>query len=583
VWHKNLHDAYFYVIMMHVVHFTGMFMLNKSVCFSLIFVSQGIFAAHAVDLHQASLNSIKQFPLVQTPQSTVHFMSKSVTENNSLQQINQTQEDDKTIIRYQQLYKGIPVVGAQIMITKGINQAINARGNALVNGHLLDDIQINIKPELNPQQAINLAKKSYFSVNPQAKTQQEVSELQIRPGQDDELRLVYLVSFKSVLADNKPVWPFFVIDAKTGLVVQQWNNIKTYLDSGTGGNEKVHQYWYGKDGLPALDVAQNGSQCVMENAKVKLVNLGSAWDWGNRIVTPYQYSCNNNVAENVNGGFSPSNDAYYFGHTIVDMYRDWYGLNALQQANGSPMKLIMRVHFGQSYDNAFWDGQSMSFGDGNEFYPLVSLDVAGHEVTHGFTEQHSGLEYHDQSGALNESISDMAGQASRAYLLETTPQLYSKVYLQPTEVTWGIGETIVRDSFGKALRFMDFPSSDGSSADCLNKELAQSNGAYCAISYDEVVAFAEANILNPQDMQSFIVHTGSGVFNKAFYLLSKSIGIKTAYHTMIIANTKYWTPGTDFKTGACGVIYAANDLKIDITRVKTVFGQVGVDTTGCAL
>lgn len=558
-------------------------MLNKKMLFSLLFISPSILAAQVVDLHQAPLSRLNPYQMLQEPKKAIRPIASSAAKNNSLQQVNQTQEDNKTIIRYQQLYKGIPVVGAQVMITKGTNQSINAQGNALVNGHLLDDVQININPAFNGQQAIDLAKKSYFSVNPQTDTQQEISELQIRPGQDDELKLVYLVSFKSVQADNKPVWPFFVIDAQTGVVAEQWNNIKTYQDSGPGGNEKVHQYWYGKDGLPALDVTQNGDQCVMANSKVTLVNLGSIWDWSNSLLTPFQYPCNNNVAENINGGFSPSNDAYYFGHTIVDMYRDWYGVNALQQTNGSPMKLVMRVHFGQSYDNAFWDGQSMSFGDGDEFYPLVSLDVAGHEVTHGFTEQHSGLEYHDQSGALNESISDMAGQASRAYLLEKTPQLYSKAYIQPSEVTWGIGETIVRDSFGKALRFMDFPSSDGSSADCLDKGLAQSNGAYCAISYDEVVAYAKSHIDNPQDRQGFIVHTASGVFNKAFYLLSKSIGIKTAYHVMIIANTKYWTPDTDFKSGACGVIYAAKDLKIDRNLLKTVFGQVGIDTTSCSI
>jgi vibriolysin len=558
-------------------------MLNKRLCFALFFFSQTVLASQPIDLYKAPLNSLKQFSITQAPKKAFRSMASSAAENNSLQQVNQTQEDNKTIIRYQQLYKGIPVVGGQIMITQGINQSINAQSNAVVNGHLLNDIQINTNQEFNGQQAITLAKKAYFSVNPKAETQQEFSELQIRPGQNEALKLVYLVSFKIVQEDGKPAWPFFVIDAQSGSMVKQWNNIKTYLDSGTGGNEKVHQYWYGKDGVPGLEVTQVGSQCVMDNAKVKLVNLGSVWDWGNLLLTPFQYPCNKNPAENTNGGFSPSNDAYYFGHTIVDMYRDWYGLNALQQANGTPMKLVMRVHFGQSYDNAFWDGQSMSFGDGQQFYPLVSLDVAGHEVTHGFTEQHSGLEYHDQSGALNESVSDMAGQASRAYLLERTPQLYSKAYLHPTEVTWGIGETIVRDSFGKALRFMDFPSSDGSSADCLDKGMAQSNGAYCAISYDEVVAFAKLHIPNPQERQGFIVHTASGIFNKAFYLLSQNIGIKTAYHVMVIANTKYWTPSTDFKSGACGVIYAAKDLNIDTHTVKTVFGQVGVDTAQCSL
>ncbi|RUR20640.1 peptidase M4 family protein [Legionella sp. km535] len=557
-------------------------MLKKIALCAMFLSSSSLVAATEVDLYQAPLNRLNQFPLTQDASKTTRALNSS-PKNNSLQQMNQTKEDNEVITRYQQMYKGIPVIGAQIMITKTGKQVGISKDNAEVNGHLLEDIQIDIKPAISSQQALELAKKSYFNVNPQADTQQEKTELQIRPGENDELTLVYLVSFKSIQKDGKPSWPFFVIDAKTGAFVSQWNNIKTYLDSGPGGNEKVHEYWYGKDGLPGLEVTQRGNQCVMDNAKVKLVNLYSEWDWDNMINTPFQYTCNNNVEENINGAFSPSNDAYFFGHTIVNMYRDWYGLNALQQPDGRPMKLVMRVHFGTQFDNAFWDGQAMSFGDGEDFYPLVSLDVAGHEVTHGFTEQHSGLEYHDQSGALNESMSDMAGQASRAYLLEQNPLMYNKAYLQPNEITWGIGETVVREAFGKALRFMDYPSSDGSSADCLDKNLAQSKGAYCAISYDELIAFAESNFSDPQYRQNYIVHTASGVFNKAFYLLSKDLGIKKAYHLMVIANMKYWTPATDFISGACGVVYAGRELGVDSGVIQSAFGQVGIDTSNCAV
>lgn len=560
-------------------------MFKKTVLLSLFSVSFSLSAAQDLELYHASADSLKKFPLAKAPVKSVGLAkSASITPSeNTLLETSQTQEKNITITRYQQLYKGIPVIGAQVMIAAKENQGISAKMNGEVNGHLMDNIQVNTVPALNTQQAIGFAKKAYFSVNPQTPIVQEKAELQIRPVDGNNLKLVFLVSFKTTQADEKPIWPFFVIDAQSGAVLKQWNNIKTYLDSGPGGNEKVNEYWYGKDGLPSLDVVQKGNQCLMDNDKVRLVNLGSKWDWDNRILTPFQYLCNQSTEENVNGGFSPTNDAYFFGHVIVDMYKNWYGLNALQNPNGSPMKLLMRVHFGQSYDNAFWDGQAMSFGDGEDFYPLVSLDVAGHEVTHGFTEQHSGLEYHDQSGALNESLSDMAGQASRAYLLETTPLLYNKAHLQSDEVTWGIGETVVRDSFGKALRFMDYPSSDGSSADCLDKALAQSNGSYCAISYPEVVAFANTNISNLQERQSYIVHTASGVFNKAFYLLSKAIGIKKAYHIMVIANTKYWTPTSNFKDAACGVIYSAKELQVDTQLVKTIFGQVGVETAQCAV
>jgi vibriolysin len=211
----------------------------------------------------------------------------------------------------------------------------------------------------------------------------------------------------------------------------------------------------------------------------------------------------------------------------------------------------------------------------------VSLDVAGHEVTHGFTEQHSNLEYHDQSGAMNESISDMGGQTARAYMLDKQPDLYNKAYLTPNVITWGIGETIVPFGGPRALRFMDIPSTDGSSADCLDKDLAKSNGAVCRISFNDVLNYAKKNYPSPQDAQSYIVHTASGIYNKVFYQLASKIGIRNAYQVMILANVRYWRPNTGFKDGACGAIYAARDLKIDTNLMKQTFGLVGIDTTSC--
>ncbi len=554
-------------------------MLRKLFGFTLVLLSCDVLAVETVDLYQAPLSSLKHFPLLQKVKKSAHAKASSTTDNNLLQEINLTKKDSKVITRYQQMYLGVPVVGAQIMISK----EASTNNNAQVNGHLFEDIQLNTHPDLTQQQALESAQKAWLSFNPQAPMNAAQMELQIRASQGNELTLVYQVSFKSTDSNGKPAWPFFVIDAHSGTLLKQWNNIKNFADHGPGGNEKVKEYWYGQDGLPALEVAQNGTVCTMESSKVKLVNLKFAWDWNDLLATPFQYSCNNNSEDRINGAFSPANDAYYFGHTIVEMYQEWYGVNALQHPNGTPAQLVMRVHFGENYDNAFWDGQYMSFGDGADFYPLVSLDIAGHEVTHGFTEQHANLEYHDESGALNESLSDMAGQAARAYLLEKFPQLYNKMYLEPNVVTWGIGETIVRDSLGKALRFMDLPSSDGSSADCLDKALAQSKGAYCAISYADVVAFANANISSPQDRQSFIVHAASGIFNKAFYLLAKNISIKKAYHVMVIANSKYWTPTTDFAQGACGVLYSARDLAVDTNALKTIFAQVGIDTATCSI
>lgn len=559
-------------------------MLKKLLPCSLFLISSNILAADVLNLYQAPLSSLKQFSFTQKAKSKARTVARSSSEANTLQEVNQTLNNSKVITRYQQLYQGVPVVGAQVMIIAEGTQKAFVNNFVQVNGHVLENVQLNAHPSLSSQQALDLAQKAWLQFNPSKPIQEENVVLQIRHLQNNELKLVYQVSFKTVKDQDKLAWPFIIVDAQTGEIIKQWNNINHFSDTGPGGNEKTGEYWYGRAGLPTLEVTQNGDVCIMESPQVRLVNLGSSWDETSTMITPFRYMCNKNIGDRVNGAFSPTNDAYYFGHVIVNMYQEWYGLNALQNPDGTSMQLIMRVHLGQELENAYWDGQFMSFGDGgSKFYPLVSADIAGHEVTHGFTQQHAGLEYNDQSGALNESMSDMAGQATYAYLLEKFPQLYNRVNIEPDVITWKIGATVIRDPSKKAERFMDIPSLDGDSADCLDKNLAQSYGAYCAINYADIVTFANDYLSDPYNQQMYLVHTASGIFNKAFYLLANKIGIKKSYQVMLVANSKYWTPTTDFIQGACGVLYGARDLAVDIPSVKTIFGQVGIDTKSCAI
>ncbi len=566
-------------------------MQKKLVLLTWLLAANPIFAAVHVNLQHDSLNKLQAYQLV-SKQARPRSITHTVNANNFnvLKEINSTRLSNKMITRYQQLYQGIPVLGAQVMVSRYPKKVFGTSTADEVSGHLIKKIDLDIKPAFNAKQAIMLAKEAWFSVAVPSETDLEKAELQIRSGATDPLQLVYLVSFKTFdIAKREPSWPHLVVDAKTGAIINQWNKINHYKDTGPGGNEKTHEYWYGLDGLPSLEVVQQDTQCIMDDGKVRLVDLESAEDWQDNITTPYQYVCANNVEDLTNRAFSPRNDAWVFGHVVVDMYRNWYGLDALQTDSGDPAILVMRVHFGKAFDNAFWSGTSMNFGDGFMLYPLVSLDITGHEVTHGFTQQHADLEYHDQSGAINEAMSDMAGVTAQAYLLATSPVLYNKTNLTPDAIDWKIGESVVPvdllDFFEVgALRMMNMPSNDHASADCMDKRLARKNGGICAVSYEEVVMLAHVIAgKDMDDMQSMIVHYASGIFNKAFYLLAKKLGIKTAYQLMLQANINYWTPETDFRSGACGVINAANDLTLDVNSVKAVFGKVGIDVSDCTV
>ncbi|MCW3148856.1 M4 family metallopeptidase [Stutzerimonas stutzeri] len=165
------------------------------------------------------------------------------------------------------------------------------------------------------------------------------------------------------------------------------------------------------------------------------------------------------------------------------------------------MPLIGTVHYGQGYENAFWNGEQMVFGDGDGelFHRFTrSLDVVAHELTHGLIESEAALVYANQSGALNESISDVFGVLSKQHVLGQTAG----------EADWLIGAELLTDNVqGRALRSMAEPGS----------------------AYDDPVLGKDPQ---PAHMRDFIVtrddnggvHLNSGIPNRAFYLVASALG-----------------------------------------------------------
>ena len=166
-----------------------------------------------------------------------------------------------------------------------------------------------------------------------------------------------------------------------------------------------------------------------------------------------------------------------------DYYKQVHGRNGIfNDGKGVPS----RVHYGQSYVNAFWDGKQMTYGDGDgkAAGPLVSVDVAAHEMSHGVMEATANLTYSGESGGLNEASSDIFG---------ALVELRSSNADDPGD--WFVGEEIMKDR--PALRFMDKPSKDGQSPDCYNSKLGDLD-----------------------------VHYSSGVANHFAYLLANGSGAK---------------------------------------------------------
>jgi hypothetical protein len=299
------------------------------------------------------------------------------------------------------------------------------------------------------------------------------------------------------------------------------------VGTGPGGNTKTGAYEYGVNyGNLDVNVSSDGNTCTMENTRVKTIDLNHSTS--NQSSEPFSYDCMRSTHKEINAAYSPLNDAHYFGGVVYDMYDQWYSTSPLN------FQLQMKVHYGSDYENAFWDGSAMTFGDGhNHFYPLVSLDVVSHEVSHGFTDQNSDLVYSGQSGGINEAFSDIAGEAAEYFMLNSND--------------FKVGTTIFKGD--GALRYMYDPPLDGRS---IGHASDYSDG--------------------------MDVHYSSGIFNKAFYHLTNTDGwdIRKAFEVFLRANQNYWTSTTDFEQGCLGVRDAANDAGYSTADVEAAFALVGL-------
>ena len=426
--------------------------------------------------------------------------------------------------RYQQTFRGLPIFGEHVVVNEDESGNVRTLFGRKVTG-LASEIPAG-KPRLSSSSALAIGKAAGLGNRIGfMRTAAEKSQLMIHIDDNGRARKAYVVSyFADTARGGAPTRPTVVVDAENGQILRKFENLQHALvGTGPGGNAKTGQYEYGTN-FGFMDVTQSGTTCTMNNANVKTVNLNGATSG----TTAFSYTCPRNTVKVINGAYSPLNDAHFFGGVIFNMYQAYMGQAPLT------FQLTMRVHYSTNYENAFWDGSAMTFGDGaTTFYPLVSLDVGAHEVSHGYTEQNSGLIYSGQSGGINEAFSDIAGEAAEYYNNGTND------FLVGAQIFKGTG----------ALRYMANPPQDGSS------------------------------IGNAADYYSGIdVHYSSGVYNKAFYTLATTAGWNTqkAFQVFARANDLYWTASTDFNQGACGVETAALDLGYTKADVTSAFTAVGV-------
>ncbi|HLL53866.1 MAG TPA: M4 family metallopeptidase [Myxococcaceae bacterium] len=248
-------------------------------------------------------------------------------------------------------------------------------------------------------------------------------------------------------------------------------------------------------------------------------------------------------------------DAHYGMAMTWDFMKNVLGRNSIDD-KGEPLNSY--VHLDKNYNNAYWDGKQMQYGDGDgkDFGPLVTIDIAGHEIAHGLTERTAGLVYEGESGGLNEAFSDIIGKGVEWYASQQNPAI---------KFDWTLGKAAFTP--GKpndGLRYMDDPTKDGYSID----------------NYKEYPKQTE-------------VHGSSGIANHAFVLavqggtnktsgqkVENGIGMEKALKAFYRAEAYYMTPNTTFAEAKAATIKAATDLygaaSQEVKTITAAWTAVGV-------
>lgn len=271
-------------------------------------------------------------------------------------------------------------------------------------------------------------------------------------------------------------------------------------------------------------------------------------------------------------GSAPSGDpavdeAYDGSGATYDLFWDVYQRNSI---DGAGMPLVSTVHYQKGYDNAFWNGHQMVYGDGDEDLPeedrlfnrfTISLDVIGHELTHGITQYTANLTYANQSGALNESFSDVFGSLVRQYQLRQTA----------AEADWIIGKGLFTSNVsGVGLRSMKEPGT----------------------AYNDPILGKDPQ---PGHMRDYVtttrdnggVHINSGIPNHAFYYAAIEMGgyaWEKAGRIWYVTLRDRLRAGSTFQDAAnltfavAGDLFGANSLEQQ--AVKRAWSLVGIEVTG---
>ncbi|MEK6220619.1 MAG: M4 family metallopeptidase, partial [Chloroflexota bacterium] len=430
-------------------------------------------------------------------------------------------------IKYQQVYQGTPIIGGEL------NLHMTTTGELLsLSGEISPDLNLSTKFSINPNHAKSIALEMVsqrYGVSPEnlSVTIPKLSifdERLLRPSAKPA-ELVWQMEVKAI--NNDPVNIYILVNAHRGNISLHFNQVDTAWVSDQT-NTRVSTT---PGSIPALVTAGIAQKTYTANNGTSL---------------PGTFLCNETTPACTSGSDTHADAAHIYAADALDYFYFNHNRNSLDNAG---MEVISSVHFDSGYANAFWEGTQMVYGDAYGF-PLAD-DVVGHELTHGVTENTSNLFYYYQSGAINESLSDVWGEFI---------DLTNSAGTDTPAVRWELGEDI--SGYG-SIRDMANPPAFGDPDKMTSPNYHL--GDLSNLGYDNGG-----------------VHYNSGINNKAVYLMTdgdsfngylvSGIGITKVSEIYYDVQTNYLTSGANYLDLYYAVYQAC---------VSLVGGSAGITNANC--
>ncbi len=499
-------------------------------------------------------------PLLGIKQANEAFELMRVTED----------ELGMTHFRFRQMHQGVPVYGGEVLL--------HARDGRVewLNGRAFPSPEItSLSPELAEKRAREIALEDLAGRTTLRELRESERHLAHNPDAPGELIIYH---HELDLQGERLVWRFrlvpnvlehwqYFVDAHTGEVINAFRASCTLaphdLYELPATPPAVGQGQDLKGANRSLNTFEQNGAFFLIDASRDMFNAAQSTipDDPVGVIMTLDALNTNPANDDFQAAFIVSNSntwtdptavsAHYNAQVSYEYFFSRFDRNSINGSGGNVISLInVSDQDGSDFDNAFWNGKAMFYGNGNQAFssPLAkSLDVGGHEMTHGVIQNTANLTYQNQSGALNESFADVFG-----VLIDDANFLLGEDVVNPAVYPTG------------AMRDMADPNNGGNSLRDIGWQPAHMN------------EFQDLSI----DQDNGGVHINSGIPNRAFFLFISEVGAQKAERVYYRALEMYLTASSQFIDCRLAVIQAATDLfganSPEVTAAANAFNQVGI-------